>query len=113
MLPEYFHSVLRYINITTTVGKLFYCTALHIYYSFSYVFSIGTLCSSIKMFVRGFQPPRKNHDRTKHLFLLLITDADYLFTAPLRRPQLCFSSFLHKQWSHDPPDLSYDPLQEA
>lgn len=67
MWPEYFHSVLQYINITTTMGKLFYCTALHIYYSFSYVFSTEILCSSIKMFVRGFQPPRKNHDRTKTL----------------------------------------------
>lgn len=55
-------------------------------------------------------PHEKTMTGQKHLFLLLITDADYLFTAPLRRPQLCFASFIHKQWSHDPPDLSYIPF---
>lgn len=51
-------------------------------------------------------PHEKTMTGQKHLFLLLITDADYLFTAPLRRPQLCFASFIHKQWSHhDPPRL--------
>lgn len=44
------------------------------------------------MVVRGFQPPQKNMTGQKHLFLLLITDADYLFTAPLRRPQLSFTN---------------------
>lgn len=55
-------------------------------------------------------PHEKTMTGQKHLFLLLITDADYLFTAPLRRPQLCFASFIHKQWSHYPPDLSYIPF---
>lgn len=37
-------------------------------------------------------PHEKNMTGQKHLFLLLITDADYLFTAPLRRPQLSFTN---------------------